>query len=140
MVNHNQANRCRAGKFKITILYYTILIFVLTLIFQINLDFDQLHPGKALLLTATFQDFKRKLHPFLMAALKTPDQIDRLNRIEGLHSGTSDFLYLYYLPIYLKPSKHVKIGERNCKPSIAESQNYFIRLIAVSILFFMLLT
>lgn len=90
-------------------------------------------------LTTMFVEFKAKVIPFLKSSLKTStnrkktELIDKFNRITELDCQTSDFLVMYYLPMYIKPTKHVKLSDRNLKPSITESQDYFIRLIPVSL-------
>lgn len=105
---------------------------------QIHFDFERLYPAESMMLITNYSEYKRKILPFLIAALKTStipnkdDQMEKLTRVDQMDCETSDFLVMYYLPVYLKPSKLVKLVDRNCKPTIVESQNYFIRLIPVS--------
>lgn len=101
------------------------------------LDFDVLFPEMGLKFTTMFSEFKSKVQPFLLTAIKSSTsinkelQLDTLSRIDKLDTNTSDFLVLYYLPYYLKPTKHVKLIDRSCKPTIAESQKFFILLLPV---------
>lgn len=110
---------------------------------QINYDFEQLYnTEKSNMLTSNFAEFKRKSLPLQIAALKkssVSNKADKIERLQALHkvdSQTGDFLHLYYLPVYIKPTKHIKLaGDKTCKPSVVESQNSFIRLVPVIFLY-----
>lgn len=110
----------------------------LFVIFQINKDFEILYPQSQHSLTSKFPYFKTKIIPLLVTAVKKSiastktEILKALNEIDTFDDVTSDFLVLFYLPLYIKPSKRVKTLTRDSKPTIAESQEFFIQLIRVS--------
>lgn len=97
-----------------------------------------MYPEHSFKLTSAFSGYKRKVQPFLKASIEKSssscktEQIERLKRINELDDITSDFLVLFYLAFYVKPTKHVKLIDKQIKPTIAESQKYFLRLVPVS--------
>lgn len=107
-------------------------------IFQINTDFELLYPQSHRSLMSKFPRCKTNIKPLLVAAVTKSVNCNKTEILKDLHDIdryddiTSDFLILYYLPLYLKPSKRIKTNSRDSKPTIAESQQYFIQLIRVS--------
>lgn len=101
------------------------------------MDYDRMYPQKGILLQLLFENFKSKVMPFIKSSVKKSkfdfktEALENLERINKLSSYTSDFLALYYLPYYIKPSKQVKLVDSTIKPTIKECQDHFIFLVQV---------
>lgn len=95
-------------------------------------------PDHSFKLTTAFSQYKIKVQPFLKASIGKSssscrvEQLQRLKHLDELDNVTSDFLVLYYLAFYVKPTKHIKLVGKSIKPTIAESQQFFLRLVPVS--------
>lgn len=101
---------------------------------QIELDFEKLHPGKDLF-CGKFQNFIDKIVPFYKTYIKDASSIELFMKLDGLTDNNSiDYILIILLTSVILPTV-IHSSENNkkkvWKPTILDSQNFFILRVEV---------